>query len=371
MSLTKLIFKKPNDATGTETSWNDHEKFPTIEPDEATVRSDLQLFHDETKAALNNLIDNLEAKTDGASGADQIGATPVKALSSADTVQAVLEECDTRLDVVERLVPIFEDINSVQTAMSATNNSVPTSKAVLDALQDPALGNGDMLAAAYASNGSGTKVDTAVNAEKLGNQLPAYYQPLLTFDNTPTSGSNNPVKSGGIYTFVNDRIKWTGKALVYCSKSAITPSTGNKYHTFSAPTRDDFGLATPDSGSNYTKFFVPIGATKVYFTFWGTIQTPDSHWSEWDHGSTTLYLNGASTGISVGRDDSIFNNTIVKTYSATIEGRTANIQERIVRSEILYNFGSPTTSSKYFQVYGAPGNCSISVLGYARMEVIA
>jgi len=50
----------------------------------------------ELKATLNGLIDDLEATTDGASGADSIGATTVGSLSGA-TVQAILEEMDTAI----------------------------------------------------------------------------------------------------------------------------------------------------------------------------------------------------------------------------------------------------------------------------------
>lgn len=39
-------------------------------------------------------------------------------------------------------------------------------------------------------------------------------QDALTFDNTPTNGSSNPVKSGGVYTALNDKVdKVTGKVL--------------------------------------------------------------------------------------------------------------------------------------------------------------
>jgi len=86
----KLKFMKG----GVETSWNDSQSFPTIETSESVVRSDMQLFHDQTKAALNDLIDDLSE-----SGASAIGATPVGD-GTATTVQGVLEELNTKIGTV-------------------------------------------------------------------------------------------------------------------------------------------------------------------------------------------------------------------------------------------------------------------------------
>ena len=49
------------------------------------------------------------------------------------------------------------------------------------------------------SGGIKTYVDDAVASVDVSAQL-ATKQDVLTWDNTPTSGSNNPVKSGGLYT---------------------------------------------------------------------------------------------------------------------------------------------------------------------------
>ena len=50
--LEKLEFSK---------DWTDAEGFPTYEPDESQVRADLQLLHNEAKAAINALVDKLES----------------------------------------------------------------------------------------------------------------------------------------------------------------------------------------------------------------------------------------------------------------------------------------------------------------------
>jgi hypothetical protein len=49
---------------------------------------------EEVKASINGIVDDLVATTDGSSGADQVGATPVGG-GTGNTVQEVLEEIDT------------------------------------------------------------------------------------------------------------------------------------------------------------------------------------------------------------------------------------------------------------------------------------
>ena len=48
----------------------------------------------EIKDSINGIVDDLVSNVDGASGADQIGATPVKD-GGAETVQGIIEELDT------------------------------------------------------------------------------------------------------------------------------------------------------------------------------------------------------------------------------------------------------------------------------------
>ena len=50
--LEKLEFSK---------DWKNAEDFPTYEADESQVRADLQLLHDEAKAAINALVEKLES----------------------------------------------------------------------------------------------------------------------------------------------------------------------------------------------------------------------------------------------------------------------------------------------------------------------
>jgi len=52
----------------------------------------------ELKIALNKVVDLLNATTDGASGADNVGMTPISGLGAASNVQAVVEALITRLN---------------------------------------------------------------------------------------------------------------------------------------------------------------------------------------------------------------------------------------------------------------------------------
>jgi len=329
MAFTKLDFTKDWSTMDTTSA----KYFPTIESSEPQAREDMQLLHNETKTALNNVINKLESTTVMQSGADHIGAFPVKDGSTADSVQEILQETDGRLDVVERLVPIFGNITTVQTAMTSTDTAIPTSKAVLDALQDPELGNGDMLASAYASNGSGNKVDTAVNAEKLGNQLPAYYQPLLSFDSSPTNGSLNPVTSEGIYNAILNAVKWFGKATVFSGGGRN--STG--FHTWGAPDRDDFGVCVPDTegGTDYTKLFVPAGAKKIKITIMGDFTYGHSY----GLGSTKLWVNGEATSTDVCRKTAF---TIQQASSYT---------HYCTYQELIFTFPVGAVGTEYYQFY--------------------
>lgn len=78
MSFRRLEFTK---------TWLDPDAFPAYEPDEGKVRADLQSLHDETKAALNRLIDALN----DVSAAAELPIAPVEGLDAA-TVQEAVEQ---------------------------------------------------------------------------------------------------------------------------------------------------------------------------------------------------------------------------------------------------------------------------------------
>lgn len=140
------------------------------------------------------------------------------------------------------------DLSGVSNAKVSGTNLKVYLKAYFDTVYGS--GSGDMLKSVYDTNDSGV-VD---NSEKLGGQLPAYYakdsdldahagdtdihvttaekntwndkQNALTFDNVPTEGSSNPVKSGGVFAELEDKVdKVTGKGL---STNDYTTNEKNK-----------------------------------------------------------------------------------------------------------------------------------------------
>ena len=156
--------------------WTDPAAFPTIETDEVQVRADMQVLHDESKNGLNGLMAEMEAKTAsaslGAKAPDGSTASNVQkelddlnaakhthankalldtyAQTEADLKSAVTNKHThsnkTILDAVtasfttalatayNRLVTLFSGITSVVTTLGSDNTSIPTSKAVSDAL---------------------------------------------------------------------------------------------------------------------------------------------------------------------------------------------------------------------------------------------
>lgn len=64
---------------------------------------------------------------------------------------------------LDRLTTLLSGISDVTTTIQNNNTSVPTGKAILDAVSD--LGGGDMMRRSYDTTNTGNKVDTAINAE--------------------------------------------------------------------------------------------------------------------------------------------------------------------------------------------------------------
>ena len=118
-SFTRFSFKR---------LWTSAEDFPTIEVSEEQVRADMQALHDEMKDGLNHLMDELETKQAESNAADSIGALTPE--GSASTVQKVLNALHTAM---QKLTGTFGEV-SVTTTLGADNTTIPTSKAVSDAM---------------------------------------------------------------------------------------------------------------------------------------------------------------------------------------------------------------------------------------------
>lgn len=260
MAFEPLVFDKV---------WTDAEDFPTIEHDESKVRADMQYLYDAIKDYINALITVLNSVADGASGADSIAATPLEG-GVAATVQGILEELATTvaadaaarhthsnkalLDTYDQTNAAIEDavdkrhshanltlLNNIDSSKVAgwdnaatlltgiesivnsigtgSQTAIPTAYAIANYVAQ--LGYGDMVKAVYdpsstvATAGGITDYVVAILTEVLAD-----YQTKLTFDDTPTAGSNNPVKSSGIKTALD------GKANSSHDQAASTITAG-------------------------------------------------------------------------------------------------------------------------------------------------
>ena len=166
MAFTRFKFTK---------LWTSQDDFATIETDESRVRSDLQFLHDESKNGLNSLMGELEAQTSaatlGALDPEKAASTVQAELdrahkerhshsnkdlldtyaqtednlkdavsrkhshSNSSTLAAITEAFTTGLKTAyDRLVTLFTGITSVATTLGADHTSIPTSKAVNDAI---------------------------------------------------------------------------------------------------------------------------------------------------------------------------------------------------------------------------------------------
>lgn len=125
MSLRKLFFSK---------SWRNKDDFPTYEYREEQVREDIQLLHDETQQAFNQLIDDLDASE-----------VPFESSTAvpADTVQGAIENVQSQLaDVAAGSIP----------ARSVGGESLKESAVGTDELADGSV-TGDKIAARAVEGG--------------------------------------------------------------------------------------------------------------------------------------------------------------------------------------------------------------------------
>ena len=124
--LEKLEFSK---------DWTKAEDFPTYEPDESQVRADLQLLHDEAKAAINALVDKLESSefashlavsAEGLTATD-LAAALAELLAAAKSAQAgtILDGTVTEAKLAEALVKKINAIDVAYSMNAPTANDTP------------------------------------------------------------------------------------------------------------------------------------------------------------------------------------------------------------------------------------------------------
>ena len=96
-------------------------------------------------------------------------------------------------------------------------------------------------------NDSGFVTSTTMTTALAGKQ------DTLTFDNAPTAGSNNPVKSSGIKTYVDAKATITGITTSQDGTFTITQSDGNSFTVDLNHTHPQY-LTEHQSLSGYAKF---------------------------------------------------------------------------------------------------------------------
>ena len=124
--LEKLEFSK---------DWTEAEDFPTYEPDESQVRADLQLLHNEAKAAINALVEKLESaefashlavSAEGMT-ATNLAAALAEILATAKAAQAgtIVDGTVTEAKLAAALVQKINSIDVTYSMNAPTANETP------------------------------------------------------------------------------------------------------------------------------------------------------------------------------------------------------------------------------------------------------
>ena len=124
--LEKLEFSK---------DWTKAENFPTYEPDESQVRADLQLLHNEAKAAINALVDKLESaefashlavSAEGMT-ATNLAAALAEILATAKAAQAgtIVDGTVTEAKLAKALAEKINSIDVTYSMNAPTANETP------------------------------------------------------------------------------------------------------------------------------------------------------------------------------------------------------------------------------------------------------
>lgn len=131
--------------------WTNPVDFPTVETDENRVRADMQLLHDEAKDGLNRLMDQLEAPgaaehigaaaADGSESTLQAEVSGLQEASHTHENSSILKDVavaltQTLAEAYNRLVTMFTGVEGVATTLGEDDTTIPTSKAVRDALEN-------------------------------------------------------------------------------------------------------------------------------------------------------------------------------------------------------------------------------------------
>ena len=196
--------------------------------------------------------------------------------------------------------------SETNTLLSAKQDTLVSGTNIKTINGSSVLGSGDLSVTAQIAWGSIS--GTLSNQTDLQNALNAK-QGTLTFDSTPTSGSSNPVTSGGIYTALSAK----------ANDSAVVKLTGNQtiadVKTFSSspilptPTTSDNSTkgATTAFVVNVLKAIYPVGAVYIGTTstcplasFFGTWTLKSSGIVTSVNTSVPIAGNGMTIGLTNG-----------------------------------------------------------------------
>ena len=193
MAITPMAFT-PTDG------WENATAFPTNPDTEAAARAMLQELHTQTKTFINALI-TAYAATGESPGAGEIGVGSISGLTAADVQAAIAELLGKFANYVAA--------TAIEQTLTSSESKIPSSAAVSAAMV--AGGLGDMLSSVYAQTEAG-KVDTALNAEKLGNVTAASYATKEYVDSAIpavpttvselTNDSEYQTESGGVASWI-------------------------------------------------------------------------------------------------------------------------------------------------------------------------
>ena len=155
-------------------------------------------------------------------------------------------------------------------------------------------------------DGNGNAVDSGISVQELQNEIDGK-QDALTFDDTPTIGSNNPVKSGGIYTAIENKVLGD----VADNSIPLSKLKSVSVDTSLSPRFFDFVDKTWSGFTSLIGQYIWTDGTNIYYSYGPTQKVldvatstwSDKTWSEltdffgnniWTDGTNIYYSNGST-----------------------------------------------------------------------------
>lgn len=215
--------------------WANTTAFPTNPDTEAQSRAMLQELHDQTRDFINALITTYA----GTGGASEVGITAISGLT-ASTVQAALAALYAKF-------ANYVATSVIENTLTNSTSKIPSSAAVTAAMVSGGLG--DMLTAVFATNGATGKVDTAINAEKLGNVAAADYATLTAMA---------AAIAAALPTAVSDLTNDSEFITASDSVSKLKAADGTEYTFYGPISAAEYATKSSDTNYATTMYLVPI-----------------------------------------------------------------------------------------------------------------